>query len=83
MVKKLVCYFRHWLVPMVKYPSRIPGQLAMEQCYYTTTEHTNKEHRAFVIAVIGKSFSISSYWAFRKPAAVEAMFVNATGVTFL
>lgn len=67
---------------MLKYPSRIPGQLVMEQCYSTTMEHTSKEHRAFVIAVIGKSFHFQLL-SFRKPAAVEAVFVNATGVTFL
>lgn len=67
---------------MCKYPSGIPGQLVMEQCYSTPMEHTNREHRAFGIAVIGKSFHFQLL-SFRKPAAVEAVFVNATGVTLL
>lgn len=45
-------------------------------------EHTNKEHIAFVIAVIGKNFHFQPL-SFRKPAAAEAVFVNATGITFL
>lgn len=36
--------------------TRVGFQLVMEQCYSITTQHTSKEHRAFSIAEVGKSF---------------------------
>lgn len=62
-VKKWVCYFRYWLEPVFKYPSRIPGQLVMEQCYSITTQHPSQEHKAFFIAVISSfHFQLLSFY---------------------